>query len=109
MKLSKPLFSLMAGSFAVMAATTPAKAQVIACPAGYAYSYGYGCVPASPAYGAIYPAPAVAYAPPVYDTFGLVFGGGHHHPHPGPRGGPQARMVMTTIIVNSSMSFPTEV
>ncbi len=64
---------------AILCVALPASAQV-ACPPGYGYSYGYGCVPVAPAYAAVY-GPQVVGPPPVYDTFGIAFGfrGGHDH------------------------------
>jgi hypothetical protein len=59
----------------IAAVAAPAIAQVVSCPPGYGYSYGYGCVPAGP----VYAAPVVNYPPPVYDTFGLAFGFDHGH------------------------------
>jgi hypothetical protein len=40
----------------ILGAAPPAAAQV-ACPYGYYYAYGYGCVPAAPGYGDLYGAP----------------------------------------------------
>jgi hypothetical protein len=43
------------------------------CPPGYNYYYGYGCVPVSDGYNALY-GDEYDYGPPVYDTYGLAFG-----------------------------------
>ncbi len=89
MKLREPLKTKIlasAGALAIILAyATPASAQVVACPAGYGYSPGYGCVPAGPGYAAVYGPPAPVYAaPPVYDPLTIAFGfgggdGGHHY------------------------------
>jgi len=72
--------ALFAGSVVAAAALSapPASAQYVHCPAGYYYSYPYGCVPISPAYGDIYgdPDPDYDVGPPVYDSFGYGFGYG---------------------------------
>ncbi len=65
----------------LMAFAAPASAQV-GCPVGYGYSPGYGCVPVSPGYAAVYGPPAPVYAaPPVYDPLSIAFGigGDRHH------------------------------
>ncbi|MEI9991164.1 MAG: hypothetical protein WDM86_14100 [Rhizomicrobium sp.] len=56
-------------------AAAPAAAQYVQCPPGYYYSYGYGCLPDTPAYGDMYGDPDYDVGPPVYDTFGFGFGG----------------------------------
>jgi len=72
-----------------LGAAPPAAAQV-ACPYGYYYAYGYGCVPAAPGYGDVYGAPGYyGYVAPPYDSFGLTFGFGGRRGFRGggPRGG----------------------
>ncbi len=78
------VLSLAAGITATITLSpSGASAQVVApviqCPGGYAYSSGYGCVPLSPGYAAVYGPPVAVERPPVYDTFGinLDLGGGH--------------------------------
>jgi hypothetical protein len=66
---------ILGGVIALSAmATMPASAQV-QCPPGYNYQYGYGCIPASSAYGDMY-GDDYGYDAPVYDGFGLAFGFG---------------------------------
>ncbi len=75
-----------AGLTAATLFTAPiASAQAVACPYGYYYSYGSGCVPASPGYDTYYGDYGYDYGAPVYDSFGLAFGfggrggrGGYH-------------------------------
>ncbi len=73
--------ALFMGSMLAVAALTasPASAQYAHCPPGYVYSYPYGCVPISPAYGDIYgdPDPDYDVGPPVYDPFGYGYGFGY--------------------------------
>jgi hypothetical protein len=66
---------ILGGAIALsVMATMPASAQV-QCPPGYNYQYGYGCIPASSAYGDMY-GDDYGYDAPVYDGFGLAFGFG---------------------------------
>jgi hypothetical protein len=79
---------LMAGSglaVAIATSAVPASAQGVRCPEGYYYSYGYGCVPDSPAYDDMYG--DYGYGPPGYDTFGLVYGYGGSRRGGGGHGG----------------------
>ena len=72
--------ALAAGLFA-----QPAQAQAVACPYGYYWAFGYGCVPSG--YYGFY-GPGYSYPAPVYDTFGLAFGfGGRGGYRGGGRGG----------------------
>jgi hypothetical protein len=70
--------ALMAGMGA-----SPAAAQV-ACPYGYYWAFGYGCVPSG--YYDMY-GPGYNYPAPVYDTFGLAFGFGGRGGYRGGGGG----------------------
>jgi len=66
---------ILGGAIALSAmAAIPASAQV-QCPPGYNYQYGYGCIPASSAYGDMY-GDDYGYDAPVYDGFGMAFGFG---------------------------------
>lgn len=46
------------------------------CLLGYAYSYGYGCVPTGGAYQSFYGGPSYGGLPPIYEPFAFGFGGG---------------------------------
>ncbi len=77
---------IFGGAIGLAALTAaPASAQP-ACPAGYYYQYGYGCVPAGEAYGDMY-GDDYRYDAPVYDGFGLAFGFGGGHGGRGRGGG----------------------
>ena len=69
--------AILCGTLAATFPQAPAYAQVAACPPGYGYSPGYGCVPAAPVYA---PPPPVYVEPapisPVYDALALAFGVG---------------------------------
>lgn len=62
--------------------TQPARAQYYptypACPPGYYFWPGYGCV-VYPAYGYYYPPPVYYAPPPVFGFFGFGRGFGFHH------------------------------
>ena len=60
----------------VLAPAAPASAQyAVNCPVGYAYSYGYGCVPAGGGYQSFYGSPGYGGVPPIYEPFGFAYGG----------------------------------
>jgi hypothetical protein len=70
---TKPLF-VGAALTLMLASALPAAAQVV-CPPGFYYSYGYGCIPASDGYDAMYGSD-YNYGPSVYDPDGIAFGFG---------------------------------
>jgi hypothetical protein len=71
-RLAKRL-SIFSGGIILSLFTALPAAAFVNCPPGYNYYYGYGCVPVSDGYNALY-GDEYDYGPPVYDTYGLAFG-----------------------------------
>jgi|ERR1700677_1013150 len=71
-RLAKRLIIISGGIILSLSTALPA-AAFVNCPPGYNYYYGYGCVPVSDGYNALY-GDEYDYGPPVYDTYGLAFG-----------------------------------
>ena len=88
LRRTKFLLAVGSGIALVVISMMPAVSQD-ACPLGYYYSYGYGCIPASSGYNSMYGDPDYDYGPPVYDSFGLAFGYGDGR---GGRGGGARRV-----------------